>query len=80
MPRDGRFLEKVGVYNPRTKPSTVELKVERVHFWLDRGAEPTEAVRELLRGQGVLKARAEAKKPAPRLAGEETPAPATVES
>jgi small subunit ribosomal protein S16 len=76
MPRDGRFLEKVGTYNPRTKPSTVDLKLERVQHWLDNGAEPTSAVRELLRGQGVLKARAEAKKAAKAAAAPATePAP-----
>jgi len=59
MPRDGRFLEKLGVYNPTTKPSLVDLKLERINHWLDLGAMPSDAVREILRGQGVLKARAE---------------------
>ena len=58
MPRNGRFLEKLGTYNPRTKPSSVTLKEDRIHYWLDQGAQPTDAVRELLRGQGLLKARA----------------------
>ena len=61
MPRDGRFLEKLGVYNPRTQPRTLDLKTDRIHFWMDRGALPTDAVRELLRDQGLLKLRAEAK-------------------
>jgi len=60
MPRDGRFLEKLGVYNPRTRPRTLDLKAERINFWMDRGALPTDAVRELLRDQGILKLRAEA--------------------
>jgi small subunit ribosomal protein S16 len=77
MPRDGRFLEKVGTYNPRTKPSTIALKTDRVMLWLDRGAEPTAAVRELLRGQGLLKIRAEAKKAAKAAAkAAAAPAPA----
>jgi len=58
MPRDGRYLEKLGTYNPRTKPSAVNLKTERIGYWLDQGARPSDAVRELLRGQGILKARA----------------------
>jgi small subunit ribosomal protein S16 len=74
MPRDGRFLEKIGTYNPRTKPSTVALKTERVMHWLDNGAEPTAAVRELLRGQGLLKIRAEAKKAAKAAAKPAEPA------
>ena len=43
-PRDGRFIEKVGHYNPRTNPSTVILKDDRVFYWLSVGAQPTEAV------------------------------------
>ena len=60
MPRDGRYLEKLGTYDPRSNPRTAQLKVERVLYWLDRGAEPSEAVRELLRDQGILKNRAAA--------------------
>ena len=59
MPRDGRFLEKLGTYDPLKKPSAVEIKTERVHHWLDLGAKPTDAVRELFRDQGILRARAE---------------------
>ncbi len=43
-PRDGRFLEVVGHYNPRTEPSTIVLKDDRVYYWLSVGAQPTEAV------------------------------------
>jgi len=43
-PRDGRFIENVGPYNPRTNPSTVVLKDDRVYYWLSVGAQPTEAV------------------------------------
>ncbi len=58
MPRDGKFLEKLGTYNPRTDPREVLLKTDRINHWLDRGATPTDAVRKLLRNQGVLRARA----------------------
>lgn len=46
--RDGRFIEIVGRYNPRTNPSTVELDVEKVEAWIAKGAQPTEAVEKLL--------------------------------
>ena len=43
-PRDGRFLEIVGFYNPRTDPSTVDVKEDRVYEWLSKGAQPSESV------------------------------------
>ena len=48
-PRDGRFLEKLGTYNPNHDPSTVELNHARVKYWLGVGAQPTETVARLLR-------------------------------
>lgn len=48
-PRDGRFLEKLGTYNPMTKDGTVNLDRARVDYWLGIGAQPTDAVRRLLR-------------------------------
>ena len=48
-PRDGRFLEKLGTYNPMTEDGTVELNLARVDYWLGVGAQPTHAVRRLLR-------------------------------
>ncbi len=47
-PRDGRFLETVGTYDPRQQPSAVTLKEDRVRYWLDNGAQPTETVRSIL--------------------------------
>jgi len=52
-PRDGRFIETVGHYNPRTEPSTVVLKDDRVFYWLSVGAQPTEAVDGLFKQTGV---------------------------
>jgi len=52
-PRDGKFLEAVGIYNPLTKPHTVDLKEERVFYWLDKGAQPTDTVKSLLRQKGI---------------------------
>jgi len=54
-PRDGRFIEKIGFYNPRTEPATVELDEERALYWLSVGAQPSDAVRRLLEKQGTMK-------------------------
>ncbi|OGO14907.1 MAG: 30S ribosomal protein S16 [Chloroflexi bacterium RBG_13_68_17] len=53
-PRDGRFLEVIGNYNPRTKPSTVDLDEARLYHWLGKGAQPSESVDKILRGSGAL--------------------------
>jgi small subunit ribosomal protein S16 len=53
-PRDGRFIEIVGFYNPRTEPPTVEIKEDRVLRWLAQGAQPTDAVAGLLTRQGTM--------------------------
>jgi small subunit ribosomal protein S16 len=47
-PRDGRFIETVGTYDPRKQPSAVTLKEERIRHWLDNGARPTDTVRNIL--------------------------------
>jgi small subunit ribosomal protein S16 len=52
-PRDGRFIETVGRYNAQTDPSTIVIDAERVQHWLERGAQPTEAVAKLLKTQGI---------------------------
>jgi len=52
-PRDGRFIETLGIYNPRTDPPTVELKAERVQYWLSVGAQPSESVEKLFRIAGI---------------------------
>jgi small subunit ribosomal protein S16 len=53
-PRDGRFIEIIGNYNPRTDPPTVVIDAERALFWLGRGAQPSEAVARLLDQTGVM--------------------------
>lgn len=66
MPRDGRYLEIVGTYNPVKEPPVAEFKQERVLDWLGKGAQPTVTVRTLLRRSGIWKqfeeSRAKAKK------------------
>ena len=52
-PRDGRFLEIVGFYNPRTEPATLDIKEERVFEWMSKGALPTESVAQLFRTAGT---------------------------
>jgi len=58
-PRDGKFIEIVGQYQPRTGEQALNLDTERVNHWLNVGAQPTDTVRSLLRKAGVLKQRHE---------------------
>lgn len=51
-PRNGRFIETIGHYNPRTEPPTVVIQHDRAAYWLQHGAQPSEAVARLLRKQG----------------------------
>jgi small subunit ribosomal protein S16 len=53
-PRDGRFIEEIGFYNPRTEPETVRINEERVLYWLSVGAQPTDSAARLLRSSGTL--------------------------
>jgi small subunit ribosomal protein S16 len=53
-PRDGRFIEIVGRYNPQTDPSTIELDEDKVKAWLDKGAQPSDAVARLLKAKNVV--------------------------
>ena len=53
-PRDGKFIERIGSYNPNTNPATVTLNFERALYWLNVGAQPTETVRTILSHEGVL--------------------------
>jgi small subunit ribosomal protein S16 len=53
-PRDGRFLEKVGTYNPLQDPAEVTLNADRIQYWLDLGATPTNTVKNLLKKEGVV--------------------------
>ena len=52
-PRDGRFTEKIGSYNPNTNPATVDLNFDRALYWLEVGAQPTDTVRNILSREGV---------------------------
>lgn len=52
-PRDGKFTEKIGTYNPNTNPATVDLNFDRALYWVEVGAQPTDTVRNILKGEGV---------------------------
>lgn len=53
-PRDGKFIEQIGSYNPMTKPATIELDREKAFDWLMKGAQPTDTARAILRFKGVM--------------------------
>ena len=53
-PRDGRFIEEIGTYNPTVTPSALSVDVERAQAWIKTGAQPTETVRDLLKKAGAL--------------------------
>jgi small subunit ribosomal protein S16 len=52
-PRDGRFIEIVGRYNPQTDPSTIDFDEDKVRGWLEKGAQPSDSVRRLLKAKGL---------------------------
>ena len=53
-PRDGRFIEEIGSYNPGTEPATVQIDAEKAKKWISNGAVPTETVRSLLKKSGIV--------------------------
>ena len=53
-PRDGRFIEEIGIYNPITDPAELKVDVDRAQAWIKTGAQPTETVRDLLKKAGAL--------------------------
>ena len=53
-PRDGRFIEEIGYYDPTKEPSVVKIDAEKAKQWLDNGAQPTDTVREILKKAAVL--------------------------
>ncbi|MCD6331658.1 MAG: 30S ribosomal protein S16, partial [Bacteroidales bacterium] len=53
-PRDGKFIERIGSYNPTTDPATIDLDFDKALSWLQKGAQPSDTVRSLLQQRGVL--------------------------
>jgi small subunit ribosomal protein S16 len=70
-PRDGRFIENIGFYNPRNEPPTIEIDAERARYWLSVGAQPSDPAARLLRKIGVLGGEAPAEAAAEEAAEEE---------
>ena len=57
-PRDGKFLENVGTYNPLPEPADIQLKTERIRYWMDQGATPSATVKNILKKKGFFAATA----------------------
>ena len=55
FPRDGRFIEEIGYYNPMTNPAEINIDAEKATKWLNNGAQPTETVKALLKKNGIEK-------------------------
>jgi small subunit ribosomal protein S16 len=53
-PRDGRFIEVLGFYNPRTEPATIELNEERIYDWMSKGAQPSESALQVFKSVGLM--------------------------
>ncbi len=53
-PRDGRFIEEIGYYNPQTNPAEVKIDADKAKDWLAKGAQPTETVKSLLKKSGIV--------------------------
>lgn len=54
-PRDGRFIEEIGIYNPMTDPSEIRIDAQKVNEWIAKGAQPTDTVKSLLKRAGIAK-------------------------
>ena len=54
MPRDGRFIEEIGYYNPMTEPAELKIDAEKAQQWIKNGAQPTDTVRALLKKSGIV--------------------------
>lgn len=74
-PRDGRFVDNLGYYDPCTNPATVRLDEEKAKLWLGRGAQPTDAVLVLLRQAGLAERHPDQQAPEPQEAAQTASAP-----
>ena len=78
-PRDGRYIEQIGFYNPRQQPSVVEIDTERASYWLYNGAQPSDAVQKLLTIAGAVAAKPKAAPKNVHIVGEEAQLAAAAE-
>jgi small subunit ribosomal protein S16 len=67
-PRDGKFIEEIGFYDPLPNPATVRIDVDKVHEWMRRGARPSDVARKLLEREGNLQRSAQSRRTAPAAA------------
>jgi small subunit ribosomal protein S16 len=74
-PRDGRFIETIGHYNPQTNPSTIRIDEERLQHWVARGAQPTGTVKQLVKAYAKSGGAGDPSVTQPATAGAEVPAP-----
>jgi small subunit ribosomal protein S16 len=74
-PRDGRFIETIGHYNPQTNPSTIVIDEERFQHWVSRGAQPTNTVKQLVRAQAKSAVAVAEPEPEPEAAAAAEPEP-----
>jgi len=72
-PRDGRFIEEIGYYNPLTDPAEVKIDAEKAKKWISNGAQPTETVKSLLKKSGALAEKAPAADTASNISNAEAP-------
>ena len=75
-PRDGKFIEEIGYYDPLPNPATVRIDVDKVHEWMRRGARPSDVARKLLEREGVLQRSAQSRQVVTPAAAAEAPPPA----
>jgi small subunit ribosomal protein S16 len=75
-PRDGKFIEEIGYYDPLPNPATVRIDVDKVHEWMRKGARPSDVARKLLEREGILQRSAQSRRIVAPAASAEAPAAA----
>jgi small subunit ribosomal protein S16 len=73
-PRDGKFIEEIGYYDPLPNPATVRIDVDKVHEWMRKGARPSDVARKLLEREGILQRNAQSRRVVTPAAVAEAPA------
>jgi small subunit ribosomal protein S16 len=79
-PRDGKFIEEIGYYDPLPNPATVRIDVDKVHEWMRRGARPSDVARKLLEREGILQRSAQSRRVVTPEAAAQAPAPAAAQA
>ena len=79
-PRDGKFIEEIGYYDPLPNPATVRIDVDKVHEWMRKGARPSDVARKLLEREGILQRTAQSRRVVTPVAAPAAPAEAPAET